>query len=108
VQAIRARITRLDAVLVTHTHADHVHGFDDLRIFSYERRLPVYASAADIAEIRETVFLRVSPHPEGGESPASTSSRRRTVRVGDLEFIPIPLLMGSCPSSAGGAGTSRT
>ncbi len=98
VQAIRARITRLDAVLVTHTHADHVHGFDDLRIFSYERRLPVYASAADIAEIRERFSYAFRPTQEGGGKPRlDLIAVDGPVRVGDLEFIPIPLLHGELP-----------
>jgi phosphoribosyl 1,2-cyclic phosphate phosphodiesterase len=50
-QAIRERISRIDAVLYTHTHADHILGIDDLRPLSYHRdgRIPLYArpEAAD-------------------------------------------------------------
>lgn len=50
-QAIRERITQIDAVLYTHTHADHILGIDDLRPLSYHRdgRIPLYArpEAAD-------------------------------------------------------------
>lgn len=45
-QAIRERIRRLDAVLYTHPHADHLLGIDDLRPLSYQHRpgkLPLYA-----------------------------------------------------------------
>ena len=44
-QLLDAGVGRLDAVLYTHSHADHVHGIDDLRmiVFNMRERLPVYA-----------------------------------------------------------------
>src|SRR5215470_14038674 len=45
-QALRENITHLDAVLYTHTHADHILGIDDLRPLSYHHkpgRMPLYA-----------------------------------------------------------------
>ncbi len=47
-QLLDAGIGALDAVVYTHSHADHVHGLDDLRqvVFNTERRLPVWADAA--------------------------------------------------------------
>src|SRR2546421_10890496 len=43
-QALRQNIRRVDAVVFTHSHTDHIMGFDDLRRFSYERgSMPVYA-----------------------------------------------------------------
>src|ERR1700733_9422069 len=43
-QAIRAKIPRIDAVLFTHPHADHIHGIDELRSFNYiqKSKIPVY------------------------------------------------------------------
>jgi phosphoribosyl 1,2-cyclic phosphate phosphodiesterase len=52
-QALRAGIRHLDAVLVTHTHADHVLGLDDLRAFTERtgRPMPIYSSAKWLAEV---------------------------------------------------------
>jgi phosphoribosyl 1,2-cyclic phosphate phosphodiesterase len=52
-QAIRAGLDRVDAVVYTHSHADHVMGFDELRRFSELalRATPVYASRATLATL---------------------------------------------------------
>ena len=53
-QCLREGIATLDGVLLTHTHADHLHGIDDLRAFSQRRHqaLPVYASPEHLAFVR--------------------------------------------------------
>ena len=52
-QLVAAEIDRVDAVLFTHAHADHVHGIDDLRAMSVRQgaELPVYVPAATMAEL---------------------------------------------------------
>lgn len=54
-QLVGASVERVDAVLYTHSHADHVHGIDDLRALSARLGrpgLPVYGPAATLAELR--------------------------------------------------------
>ena len=52
-QALREGITRVDAVLYTHTHADHIHGIDDLRAFCQLQRqqIPLYGNQATLDHI---------------------------------------------------------
>ena len=49
-QALRAGLTHLDIILLTHKHTDHVGGLDDLRPFG---RVPIYANRSTIAHIHE-------------------------------------------------------
>ena len=53
-QVLRARIARLDAVLYTHGHADHILGLDDLRPFNFmqRERIPIYATVETMEIIR--------------------------------------------------------
>ena len=53
-QALKHRITRLDAVFYTHDHADHINGIDDLRSFSEQSPLRVYGSK----RVMETIRVR--------------------------------------------------
>jgi phosphoribosyl 1,2-cyclic phosphate phosphodiesterase len=56
-QALRENIRRVDAVVFTHSHTDHIMGFDDLRRFSWQRgSMPVYASPQTMADL-ERVFM---------------------------------------------------
>jgi phosphoribosyl 1,2-cyclic phosphate phosphodiesterase len=55
-QALRVGLDRLDAVLFTHGHADHILGFDDIRPYNIRQKsaMPVYASVETIATLKRT------------------------------------------------------
>ena len=97
--ALRAKIARLDAVLFTHAHADHVMGLDDLRPFNFRQSgpIPIYASAETMAAIQ-----RGFPYIfDGGKKESNVP--RLDARLIDgapidlfgLEFLPVPVLHGS-------------
>ncbi|MBA3881409.1 MAG: MBL fold metallo-hydrolase [Chthoniobacterales bacterium] len=66
-QALRENIRNVDAVVFTHSHTDHVMGFDDLRRFGAARGyMPVYASAEtmrDLERVYEFAFKALNPFP---------------------------------------------
>lgn len=90
-QCLRERVQRLDAVVYTHSHTDHILGFDDLRAFCLERPMPVYAGAetmADLArvfqfafEAPETVSGYVRPDPRVISGP---------FEIGETTLTPLP------------------
>jgi phosphoribosyl 1,2-cyclic phosphate phosphodiesterase len=70
-QALRHRIERIDAILFTHHHADHIFGLDDTRVYAYRQRgaLPAYGTAETLAGIRKTFWYAFADIPEGGGRP---------------------------------------
>ena len=62
-QALRAGIDRLDAVVFTHAHADHILVFDDIRPYNMRQKMamPVYASEATIETLRRTFAYVFAP-----------------------------------------------
>jgi len=69
-QLLTAQVGRLDAVVYTHAHADHVHGLDDLRmiVINMRRRLPVWADGSTKADLLSR-FSYAFETPEGSSYP---------------------------------------
>ncbi len=69
-QLLDAGVGALDAVVYTHSHADHMHGIDDLRqiVFNLRRRLPVWADGAT-QEALLSRFAYAFTQPEGSPYP---------------------------------------
>lgn len=99
-QALRSRIKRLDAVLLTHAHADHVHGMDDIRIFTHEADMPIYANAACIADVRNRFDYVFKETQLGGGKPKFRLievSGGETITVAGTKLLAIPLMHGIIP-----------
>lgn len=70
-QLVREHVARADALLLTHAHADHIGGLDDVRVFSERSRrpFPVYGPAAALRQVRERFGYVFRPTQEGGGKP---------------------------------------
>lgn len=97
-QALRERLTRVDAVLYTHTHADHLHGIDDLRTFNPRDggSIPIYGSAATLAAIGRNFHYIFSEGPDPGYRPRLEPRLiAGAFELFGLPIEPIPLVHGS-------------
>jgi phosphoribosyl 1,2-cyclic phosphate phosphodiesterase len=95
-QALRAGIRRLDAVFLTHSHADHIHGADDLRPLSRDGPLPIYGNQETIGEFRERFSYVFKETQRGGGKPQLRPIVvLEPVAIGGLLFSPLPVLHGA-------------
>jgi phosphoribosyl 1,2-cyclic phosphate phosphodiesterase len=100
-QALAHRIRRVDAVLFTHGHADHILGMDDIRRFNMmqKRPMPCYGDARTIADIRQVFSYAFDPttYKGGGLPQLVTFTIYGEFSVGRQEVVPVPVYHGARP-----------
>jgi phosphoribosyl 1,2-cyclic phosphate phosphodiesterase len=100
-QALTYGITRVDAVLFTHSHADHILGLDDLRTFNALQGAPIpcYASVETFDRIRgQFPYVFESPLQLGGGVPQLTLHPiTGTFVAHGVTVVPVPLWHGKLP-----------
>ncbi|MGQ0442417.1 MAG: MBL fold metallo-hydrolase [Methylophilaceae bacterium] len=96
-QALREGLTRVDAVLYTHTHADHLHGIDDLRAFCQINRqqIPLFSSP-DAAEHIKSKFAYTLREPSDfWDLPVlAIQAVEAPFELFHTTIIPIPVMHG--------------
>jgi phosphoribosyl 1,2-cyclic phosphate phosphodiesterase len=97
-QALRAAIDRIDAIVFTHSHADHLMGLDDVRPFNFRQsgEIPIYA-APDTMDAIYRCFPYIFDNNQRNTSVPKLDARLLDGSPVDLfgvSFIPIPILHG--------------
>lgn len=100
-QALRASMRRLDAVLYTHSHADHILGLDDLRPFNFHSgaSVPIYASPDTLDTIRHTFSYVFNGAPSMSSRPRVETHEinGEPIRIHGIHFQPVPVVHGNLP-----------
>jgi phosphoribosyl 1,2-cyclic phosphate phosphodiesterase len=98
-QALRVHLERIDAILFTHAHADHILGLDDVRPYNYRQRqaIPVYGMEETLVALRRVFQYAFEPGPNASTVPKVLLNRLdgEPFELFGLEFIPIPLAHGN-------------
>jgi phosphoribosyl 1,2-cyclic phosphate phosphodiesterase len=92
-------ITSIDAVLLTHAHADHTAGFDDIRRYNElsGNEMPVYADKATLNEIRRRFDYIFSKTQEGGGKPRVALYEVKPYaefKINGVPVIPVSVIHG--------------
>ncbi len=111
-QALREHINRIDAVLYTHGHADHILGLDDLRPLSFPRvtgghKIPLYANQAT-AEVLRSVFKYIfqNDYKFGGIAQVELHDIRGPIELFGKTFTPVSVIHGDASILAFRFGTA--
>jgi len=98
-QALRYGVKRVDAVLYTHTHADHLHGIDDLRAFNFIQwaPIPIYGDLKTIKHIRRMFdYIFDERRSEGGGKPViETNVIDGPFEAAGVEVEPLKIFHGT-------------
>ena len=98
-QALAFNVRRVDAIVYTHSHADHVMGLDDVRRFNAIQKsaVPCYADEQTLEDLRRIyayIFSR-DAIPGGGIPQVVLARVAGAFCVGPATFVPVPIFHGS-------------
>ena len=99
-QAMRARIDRLDAVLYTHGHADHILGLDDIRPYNLKQKsnVPIYGSADTLKTLRRQFAYIFDETPTESSLPGvELHAIDGPIELFGETIVPVPAMHGTQP-----------
>lgn len=90
-QTIRSNIRRIDLVLITHEHMDHIAGLDDLRSFNYVQKsdIPLYTSPRTARSIRERFSYMFGDNKYPGSTSVDITETSDPFQFRDLKITPL-------------------
>lgn len=98
-QMLRYAVQRLDAVVYTHSHVDHILGLDDIYPFYIRSRkpMPIYASSETLAELKITFRYLFQEPVYPGIPRVELIPINGPFQIGDLQFEPVRVFHGGMP-----------
>lgn len=102
VQMLRADVKKIDALLMTHKHYDHLVGIDDLRPYTRDKELPIYSDRETEIQIRSFFpycFGRVK-YPGVPNIRLNTIDYNSSFKINNIEVTPIRVFHGMFPITA--------
>jgi len=99
-QALRQKIQRVDALVFTHAHADHVLGLDDVRPYYFRQKdpIPLYADNLCMDSLRRIfTYIFDQTYPYGGILKVDPHLIDGPFNLWDQELVPLPVLHGNLP-----------
>ncbi len=94
-QMLRHNVSKLDAVLITHCHKDHIAGLDDIRSYNYLQRKPmdVYARKEDQQAIKHEFYYAFTDNSYPGVPRINLMNlNAKPLQIGDVEVIPFEVM----------------
>jgi phosphoribosyl 1,2-cyclic phosphate phosphodiesterase len=100
-QALAHNLTRVDAILYTHSHADHIMGLDDVRRFNVMQAgsIPAYADARTADDLSRAFSYVFNPPAEKGGGVPQVALRTITgpFNIDSVGVVPVPIFHGKRP-----------
>lgn len=96
-QLLRDPMPRLDFILFTHSHSDHLMGLDDIRPFNFRQREPIhaYASVHTAKAIRRAFsYIWADTQAGGGKPQLELHEVETAFRADGIDIVPLPVLHG--------------
>lgn len=98
-QALHIGLDRVDAILLTHEHYDHVYGLDDLRTIAWRHQIPIYGQREVLEAVRRRMHYVFgdSPYPGTPKLTLCEITPSRQIDICGIEVLPIEVMHGTLP-----------